>query len=87
MARACRQWAGEFTWGKTGAAMTRLVAGELDRLPARTPGDGPVKSGSVKSRPETGSEKSRPQKSGAEKSGPEKSGPETGSVKSRSEKS
>ncbi|WP_169982923.1 glycosyltransferase family 4 protein [Microbispora sp. H10836] len=35
MARACRRWAGEFTWGKTGAAMTRLVAGELGRLPAR----------------------------------------------------
>ncbi|WP_310741966.1 glycosyltransferase family 4 protein [Microbispora sp. H13382] len=38
MARACRRWAGEFTWGKTGAAVTRLVAAELGRLPARLPG-------------------------------------------------
>ncbi|MGV9772146.1 glycosyltransferase family 4 protein [Streptosporangium sp. NPDC003464] len=27
--RACRAWAGEFTWGRTGATITRLIATEL----------------------------------------------------------
>ncbi|WP_326636258.1 glycosyltransferase family 4 protein [Streptosporangium sp. NBC_01755] len=27
--QACRTWAGEFTWGRTGATMTRLIATEL----------------------------------------------------------
>ncbi|WP_311932289.1 glycosyltransferase family 4 protein [Microbispora sp. H11081] len=40
MARECRRWAGEFTWGRTGAAMTGLVAGELGRVPAPSPQDG-----------------------------------------------
>nr|WP_246473942.1 glycosyltransferase family 4 protein [Streptosporangium becharense] len=39
--RACRAWAAEFTWGRTGATMTRLVAAELPSdataSPARTP--------------------------------------------------
>lgn len=31
MRRACRAWAGEFTWGRTGARMTGLIAAELDK--------------------------------------------------------
>ncbi|GAA4579243.1 glycosyltransferase family 4 protein [Planotetraspora phitsanulokensis] len=30
MGAACRMWAREFTWGKTGASMTALIATELD---------------------------------------------------------
>ncbi|MFI6320320.1 glycosyltransferase family 4 protein [Nonomuraea sp. NPDC050556] len=29
VARACREWAGEFTWGRTGASITGLIAKEL----------------------------------------------------------
>ncbi|MFF5209419.1 glycosyltransferase family 4 protein [Streptosporangium sp. NPDC000396] len=41
--QACRSWAGEFTWGRTGATITRLVATELSavgprRRPARLAG-------------------------------------------------
>ncbi|GAA2892556.1 glycosyltransferase family 4 protein [Streptosporangium fragile] len=39
--RACRAWASEFTWGRTGATITRLIATELPSgaaaAPARTP--------------------------------------------------
>ncbi|GAA4221901.1 glycosyltransferase involved in cell wall biosynthesis [Streptosporangium album] len=47
--QACRSWAGEFTWGRTGATITRLIATELPMVghrhqpessagsPARTP--------------------------------------------------
>ncbi len=31
MQQACRAWAGEFTWGRTGARMTALIAAELDK--------------------------------------------------------
>ncbi|MCG5216242.1 glycosyltransferase family 4 protein [Streptosporangium sp. KLBMP 9127] len=30
--QACQTWAAEFTWGRTGASMTGLIAAELDRL-------------------------------------------------------
>ncbi|WP_406318414.1 glycosyltransferase family 4 protein [Streptosporangium sp. NBC_01639] len=30
--RACRSWAGEFTWGKTGATITRLITAELSAV-------------------------------------------------------
>ncbi|WP_435889130.1 glycosyltransferase family 4 protein [Streptosporangium canum] len=33
--RACRAWAGEFTWGRTGATMTRLIAAELPAVGRR----------------------------------------------------
>jgi Glycosyltransferase len=31
MQQACRAWAGEFTWDRTGARMTALIAAELDK--------------------------------------------------------
>ncbi|MER5323625.1 glycosyltransferase family 4 protein [Streptosporangium roseum] len=33
--RACRAWADEFTWGRTGATMTRLIAAELPAVGRR----------------------------------------------------
>nr|WP_207550174.1 glycosyltransferase family 4 protein [Thermostaphylospora chromogena] len=35
--QACRSWAAEFTWGRTGAAMTELIIAELDARGRRTP--------------------------------------------------
>ncbi|MEV5408045.1 glycosyltransferase family 4 protein [Thermopolyspora sp. NPDC052614] len=35
--QACRAWAGEFTWGRTGARMTALIAAELDKSGYRRP--------------------------------------------------
>ncbi|MFB9721804.1 glycosyltransferase family 4 protein [Planobispora longispora] len=38
IAHECRQWAGRFTWRRTGAAMTELIAGEPAGSPAAAPG-------------------------------------------------
>nr|BFE86837.1 hypothetical protein GCM10020093_094380 [Planobispora longispora] len=37
IAHECRQWAGRFTWRRTGAAMTELIAGEPAGSPAAAP--------------------------------------------------
>jgi glycosyltransferase involved in cell wall biosynthesis len=40
MGAACRMWASEFTWGKTGASMTGLIATELEKRGSGPPSRG-----------------------------------------------
>ncbi|GII33098.1 glycosyltransferase family 4 protein [Planotetraspora mira] len=40
MGVACRMWAREFTWGKTGASMTELIATELEKSGSGPPSRG-----------------------------------------------